>query len=155
MPLRHLITALLFLCNSALAAESVGKPATLADIVAAQQTLRADIAAGKQTFAPDSEKKLLKAQDELFEVAKNNPTDADLNEDEWVKVFNAQELINQIVQNSAADQRKVCHRDRPTGSNRTRSICHTVAEWRAMQPNQSDLLRMSRDIGPSPRPSGG
>jgi len=129
--------------------------ASLADLVAAQKALRADIKAGKQTFAPDPQKALLKAQDEMFAVAKDNPTDADLSEEEWVKVFNAQEQINQIVKASAADERVVCRRERPTGSNRMRSVCLTVAQWRSMQASQSDLQHLSREGGSGPRTATG
>lgn len=150
------IAVVCWLTSSAFAADApTGAEPTLADLVNAQKALRADIKAGKQTFAPDNEKTLLKAQDEIFAVAEDNPTDADLNENEWVKVFNAQEQINQIVKASAADERVVCHRDRPTGSNRTRSICLTVAQWRAKQTSQVDMLRLSRDATTGPRISNG
>ena len=132
--------------NNMLHAETPGdaQPA-FADLVAAQKALRADIKAGKQTFAPDDQKELLKAQDELFAIAEENPEEADLSEAEWVKIFNAQEQINQIVKASAADERVVCRRERPTGSNRMRSVCLTVAQWRAMQASQADMQRLSRD----------
>lgn len=140
------ITLILWLGSSALGAQTpAAAQPTFADLVAAQKELRADIKAGKQTFAPEPEQTLLEAQDEIFAIAKDNPTDADLSEAEWVKVFNAQEQINQIVKASAADERVVCRRERPTGSNRMRSVCHTVAEWRSMQASQSDLQRMSRE----------
>lgn len=140
------IVLILWLGCDALAAQApVGTQASLDELVAAQKALRADIKSGKQTFAPDPQEEVLKAQDVIFAVAKDNPTEAELSEAEWVKVFNAQEQINQIVKASAADERVVCRRERPTGSNRMRSVCHTVAEWRSMQASQSDLQRMSRE----------
>jgi predicted transglutaminase-like cysteine proteinase len=148
--MRHrLLMLCLLLATGALAAEAPthsGK-ATLSEVVDAQKRLRADIEAGRQTFAPDSKKRLLEAQDSLFAIAANNSTEADLNEQEWVDLFNAQEEINQIVQKSAADSREVCRRERPTGSNRSRTTCRTVAEWRANEPSQLDLLRISREAG--------
>lgn len=141
---------------SALGAQTPAEPqATLADLVAAQQALRKEITAGKQTFAEEDQKALLQAQDELFAIAADNPTDADLSEAEWVKAFNAQEQINQIVKASAADQREVCRRERPTGSNRMRSVCHTVAEWRSMQASQADIMHMTREGNTGPRTSTG
>lgn len=125
-----------------------------ADLVAAQKALRAEIKAGKQTFAPDNQEALLKAQDEIFAIAEDNPADADLSEAEWVSVFNAQEQINQIVKASAADERVVCRRERPTGSNRMRSVCLTVAQWRSMQTSQADMQRLSR-AGSTGNRSGG
>lgn len=145
----------LWFASTALAAETpAAAEPTLADLVAAQKALRADIASGKQTFAPDNQKTLLKAQDELFAIAADNPADAHLNEDEWVKVYNAQEQINQIVKASAADERVVCRRERPTGSNRKRSVCMTVAEWRSRQTSQPEMLNLSRQ-GSTGNVSGG
>jgi hypothetical protein len=155
MRLGYLFAVVFCLGSSAYAA---GTPATadptFADLVAAQKVLRAEIKAGKQTFAPENEKTLLKAQDRLFAIAEKNPTDADLNEDEWVKVFNAQAEINQIVTASAADERVVCRREKPTGSNRARSTCKTVAQWRSLQTSQSDLVRLSREGTTGPHPAG-
>ena len=129
----------------ALAEEPAATQPTFADVVASQKALRKAVEAGKQTFSPDQRESLYQAQDVLFELAEENPTDADLSEDEWVKAFNAQEQIHQIITAASADQRVVCRREKPTGSNRKQSICHTVAEWRGMQASQSDMVRMSRE----------
>jgi|JI10StandDraft_1071094.scaffolds.fasta_scaffold356289_1 hypothetical protein len=146
MPRLGILAVLLWLVSSTLQAQEATDPQPdFADLVAAQKVLRAEIKAGKQTFAPDDQKALLKAQDVLFAIAQDNPADADLSESEWVKIFNAQEQINQIVTASAADQRVVCRRERPTGSNRTRSVCLTVAQWRSMQSSQADIQRLSRE----------
>ncbi len=150
------IAMMLCLSNPAIGAEQPsGAQATFVDLVAAQKALREDIKAGKQTFSPDQRDKLYQAQDELFALADANPTDADLSEDEWVQAFNAQEQIHQIISQAAADERVVCRREKPTGSNRKQSICHTVAEWRGMQANQADMVRMSREGSTGPRASSG
>lgn len=150
------LAVVLCLCASAMAAEQpASEQASFADLVAAQKALRKDIEAGKQTFSPDQREKLLKAQDALFELAHENTTDADLNEDEWVKAFNAQEQIRQIITEANADERVVCRREKPTGSNRKQSICRTVAYWRAQQTSHSDMLRMSREGATGPRASSG
>lgn len=146
--MKHAYWLAVALClgNSAMAAQPASdSTASFADLVAAQKVLRKDVEAGRQTFSPDQRKELYQAQDELFALADANPTDADLSEDEWVKAFNAQEQIHQIITAASADQRVVCRREKPTGSNRKQSICHTVAEWRGMQASQSDMVRMSRE----------
>ncbi|MBL8246328.1 MAG: hypothetical protein JNL89_19175, partial [Rhodanobacteraceae bacterium] len=140
------IAVALCLGNHSVGAEPpAAAQATFVDLVAAQKALRQDIKAGKQTFSPDQRDQLYKAQDELFALADENPTDADLSEEEWVKAFNAQERIHQIISEAADDERVVCRREKPTGSNRKQSICHTVAQWRGMQTNQADMVRMSRE----------
>lgn len=150
------IAIVLCLSNPAIRAEQPsGAQATFVDLVAAQKALRKDIKAGKQTFSPEQQESLYKAQDVLFALAEENPTDADLSEDEWVRAFNAQEQIHQIITQAAADDRVVCRREKPTGSNRKQSICHTVAQWRGMQASQSDMVRMSREGSTGPRASSG
>lgn len=150
------IVLALCLSNAAIGAEQPsGAQATFVDLVAAQKALRKDIEAGKQTFSPEQRESLYQAQDVLFALAEENPTDADLSEDEWVKAFNAQEQIHQIITEAAADERVVCRREKPTGSNRKQSICHTVAEWRGMQTDQVDMVRMSREGSTGPRASSG
>lgn len=156
--MKHAFWLAVMLClgSQATAAEqpSAEQP-TFLDLVAAQKALRKEIAAGKQTFSPDQRESLYKAQDTLFALADENPTDADLSEDEWVKAFNAQEQIHQILTEAAADERVVCRREKPTGSNRKQSICRTVSEWRGLQANQADLVRMSREGSTGPRASTG
>lgn len=136
----------LCLCSQvASAAQPAAAQASFVDLVAAQKGLRKEIESGKQTFSPDQRETLYEAQDVLFEIAEQNPTDADLSEDEWVKAFNAQERIHQIITQAAADERVVCRREKPTGSNRKQSVCRTVAEWRGLQASHVDMVRMSRE----------
>ena len=156
--MKHAFWLVVALClgTQAVSAEpsAVAEP-TFADVVAAQKALRKDIESGKQTFSPDQRESLYKAQDVIFRIADENPSDADLSEDEWVTAFNAQEEIHQIITDAAADERVVCRREKPTGSNRKQSICHTVAQWRGMQTNQADMVRMSREGSTGQRASSG
>jgi len=94
-------------------------------------------------------------QSDAHVIADENPTDADLNDDEWVKAFNAQEQIHQIITEAAADERVVCRREKPTGSNRKQSICHSVAQWRSMQTDQAEMVRMSREGSTGARTTSG
>lgn len=59
--------------SSVMARAPANAKRSLQDLITAQMALRADIKAGKQTFAPQDEKVLLKAQDALFAVAEDNP----------------------------------------------------------------------------------
>ena len=54
----------------------------------------------------------------------------ELKEEQQIELFNALESIEAIV-NAAEDERMVCERHRPIGSNRPQTICKTVAERRA------------------------
>jgi len=57
----------------------------------------------------------------------------ELKEAQQIELFNALEAIEAIeaIVNAAEDERMVCERHRPIGSNRPQTICKTVAERRA------------------------
>lgn len=102
-------------------------------ILAQQTAIRAEVEQGKGRYkdlAADKRSTLLARQNEVFKLLDGKAAVTDLPERDQVAVFNALETIEAII-NKAEDDRMVCERVRPTGSNRVQSLCLTVAERRA------------------------
>lgn len=64
-----------------------------------------------------------------------------LTEDNKARVFNDQEVINNILTQAAADSRVICTREAKTGSNRKITTCLTVAERNRRREQDQENLR--------------
>ncbi|HST45949.1 MAG TPA: hypothetical protein VLK29_12090 [Luteimonas sp.] len=64
-----------------------------------------------------------------------------LTDDNKARVFNDQEVINNILTQAAADSRVVCTRETKTGSNRRVTTCQTVAERNRRRELDQENLR--------------
>ena len=58
-----------------------------------------------------------------------------------VEVFNEQERINTLLTQAHADSRLSCRREKLTGTNRTTSVCMTVAERRRAREDAQETMR--------------
>jgi hypothetical protein len=75
---------------------------------------------------------------------------------ERVRLFNAQERVNQILTRAAADSRLHCQRERPTGSHRHTTVCVTVAERERIREHSRRTSDYMRNPGHMPlAPKGG
>lgn len=103
------------------------------DKVRTQQTqIRADVQAAKGRYAEmpaDKRQALLAKQSELLKLIEGKQNDDQLTRSEQMQAFNTLEWIEATI-NNAEDERMICTRERPTGSNRTQSVCKTVAQRR-------------------------
>ncbi|GEM_PF-1920964 len=148
--------ALACLVGFAHAAETAGADAQLVELVDAQKTLRAEIESGSKKLGREQREQVLKAQDELFKIHAANPDDAQISEKTWTQIAGINQRISDAITASAkGDERIVCKRFRPTGSNRSQSKCHSVAQWRDMQLDQAEMSRMSRQSSQAQPPRGG
>ena len=98
-----------------------------------QQEIRTAIEAGRGAYKdlPDAKKReLLSKQDRVLSLIGNRSRTTELNEYQQIELFNNLEAIQAII-NSAEDDRMICRRERPTGTNRPQTICKTVAQRRA------------------------
>lgn len=113
-------------------------------ILAQQQQLRAEAIAKKGRFKDLDAKKLNEMyahQDKVGRLLEGQQRTTDLRERDQIAVLNALESIEAIV-NSAEDERLICERHRPVGSNRPQTTCKTVAERRAeREAAQNDIGR--------------
>lgn len=64
----------------------------------------------------------------------------ELNDNDRVAAFNAQEAVNTIMTKGKEDSRMVCRRERATGSNMPQSVCLTVAQRRRMREEGKDFI---------------
>ena len=108
-----------------------------------QRDIRIAVDAGRGAYKdmPDSKKReLFGRQDHVLQLIGDHARTTELNERQQIDLFNNLEAIQAIV-NSAEDERMICQRERPVGSNRIRTICKTVAQRRA------DRDAVERDTG--------
>jgi hypothetical protein len=119
------------------------------DFAAQRAQIEADLADGK-TYAEISRNDRAKVRESLDRIGATlagvESIDA-LNPDAKARVFNDQELVNQILTAAAADSRLICERTAKTGSNRKITTCETVAERnRRRELDQDNLQKMQRGI---------
>jgi len=123
-----------------------------------QQEIRAAVQAGRGAYKdlPDARKReLLGKQDRVLSLIENKTRTTELNERQQIEVFNDLEAIQAII-NSAEDERMICRRERPTGTNRPQTICKTVAQRRAeREAIERDTGRRSLDCSEAAMGPGG
>ena len=120
-----------FLFSGTVGAEQKKTP-PLGDIRAQQLQLRDEVMAGKGAYKDMSREKrdqLAARQSEVIALIGERQSLDELTEAEKTQAFNTLEWINETVSN-AEDERIVCERQRPIGSNRVQRVCATVAERR-------------------------
>lgn len=136
-----LMTALL--ATSALAVEV--QAFKVDDVIMQQQQIRADLEAGKGRYADftaSQRNDILRNQDMLFSLVRGKESSAELNEDQYMRVFTILESIEASV-NKETDQALVCTREKTIGSNRTTRVCRTRAQMEA----QRELARRQLNQG--------
>lgn len=101
-------------------------------ILAQQAGIRAEAVArtGRYKDMPTAKlDELFALQDKVSGQLAGRATTTELPEQDQIAVFNALEAISAII-NQAEDERMICERQRPVGSNRTRTVCRSVAQRR-------------------------
>lgn len=104
-------------------------------ILAQQQQIRAEVEKRGGRFKDmDAAKReeLFARQGKVASLLADKKATTDLPEQDQIVVFNELEAIEGIV-NNAEDERMVCERVKPVGSNRPKTVCMTVAERRAQR----------------------
>ncbi len=103
-----------------------------AKIVAQQTQIAQDVRAGRGAYrdmAASERERLLQLQARVLGALEGRQRTTDLAAADQLAVFNDLEAISALV-NKAEDERMICERTRPIGSNRPVNICKTVAERR-------------------------
>ena len=114
-----------------------------ATIRAQQAQLRSDAEARRGAFKDigESERAELSRQQDIVErLTRDVNRTTELREAQQVELLNALEHISAIV-NRAEDERLVCRRHRPIGSNRPTTTCRTVAQLKA------DRISVEQEVG--------
>ena len=102
-------------------------------ILKQQQDIRAEVENRSGRFKHLTEEKrerLFANQGTVSSLLKGRQSMQDLSEVDRIAAFNALESIEGIL-NQAEDDRMVCERVKPIGSNRPKTVCLSVAERRA------------------------
>ncbi|HEV7272079.1 hypothetical protein [Pseudoxanthomonas sp.] len=102
-------------------------------ILQQQQEIRAEIDRPGGRFkhlTPEKRETLLAEQGKISTLLEGKRSLQDLSESDRILAFNALESVEGIL-NQAEDDRMVCERVKPVGSNRPKTVCLTVAERRA------------------------
>jgi hypothetical protein len=97
-----------------------------------QQEIRAEAAQRRGRYKDLEEPRraeLFRHQSKVDSLLKSVDKTTDLSELEQVQLFNSLEAIEAIV-NAAEDDRMICERSKPVGSNRPVTVCKTVAQRR-------------------------
>ena len=103
-----------------------------------QRDLRDDLKKPKfRHIGSTSRKKLLAAQDELFDLLGGKRSVEELTQEQQIKVYNAQHLIAGIMTNAELD-RPICKRERRVGSNMAQTVCTTK---RQMDEHKNEVQR--------------
>ncbi len=120
---------------SAFAKDAIEISSTPPEIRAAQADLRKAIErkSGSYSHFTDAERKAIFAkQDELTVLVDGKNTIDELGPDGKIEVANALEAVNALV-NRAEDNRLICERVKPLGSNRPQNKCMSVGERRRLR----------------------
>lgn len=103
-----------------------------AKILAQQTEIQQEVRAGRRGYrdmADNERERLLQIQHRVITALDGRTSTTELSPADRVALFNDLEEISALV-NRAEDERMVCERTRPIGSNRPVSVCKTVAERR-------------------------
>ena len=120
-----------------------------------QQAIRADIEAGRRYAGMDNETKerLYRAQDDIFGLLAGRGSIDDLDQDEVIELYNAQNIVNAVLTDSELD-RDVCRRLTTVGTHRVGIACYSVREWRRIKETDDTMLRAPRGCQPGMSPAG-
>ncbi|MEO8011734.1 MAG: hypothetical protein ABI650_08840 [Dokdonella sp.] len=119
------------------------KSPPLADIRAQQLEIRERVQGANGAYramSPAERAEIVRRQDEVLALIDGKQSLDELNDPDKVAAFNSLEWIKAKITDSE-DQRVICERARPVGSNRVERICATVAERRANQEAAETALR--------------
>ena len=127
-------------------------------IRAEQAALRSAVLAGQGAYkelAPDRKTRLLAEQDRVEALLSGVDSTLQLGDLQQAELLNTLTSIQTIV-NQAEDERMVCQRSKPIGSNRPRTECKTVAQRRMeREAAQQDMGRRNLTCSESTMGAGG
>ena len=104
--------------------------------------IEAEIRDGHE-YAEITPEQLARARDLLGQMERllGDRQPGELTDRQRVDLFNLQDEVNQILLAAEEDSRRICRREKPTGSHRSQTVCRTVAERRRMQEESQEHLR--------------
>ncbi len=124
-------------------AKSADAPTRTADILAQQQTIRADMKAKRDRYANmprDAQKSVLADQVKLENLLEGKADTSQLAAADQAEVRRLTARIEATINNNQ-DERLVCTQEARTGSNYVTRVCRTPAEIRARKEADEKLLK--------------
>ncbi len=108
-----------------------------------RQALEQEIATGEtyRSIAKADKQQVNEALERLSGLLAGITSVSQLNESQRLKVFNDQQLVNNLLTQAAADSRLVCTRETPVGTRLPIKTCKTVGERRREREVAQDALR--------------
>ncbi len=110
-----------------------------------RQSILADLAAGEK-YSEISQMEQRDVRNALDRIARQIDavgSVAALSEDQRLKVYNDQELVNAILTRAGEDSRVVCKREKSVGTRLASTQCLTVAQRRKLRDEAHDHMRKS------------
>ena len=151
---RIALILMLALATVASASQQGGVQAVhIADIesfLAQQQAIRADMVSAKKFkhVADFDKRQLYAAQDEMFALLTGRASTDELDSDQLVALYNAQEVVNSVLAEAELD-RPICERQTVLGSRRIQTVCLTVRERRDLETASRQTMLKVRTCDPS------
>jgi hypothetical protein len=117
-------------------------------IVAQQKEIRSQIEAreGRYEDMPGVKRaSILRNQDLLFALLENRSSIDELNIEQKTEAFNALQSINAAI-NNKEDERLVCEKRKPVGSNHVERVCRSLAQIKADREAARTNMRVNQGI---------
>lgn len=115
-------------------------------ILTQQQSIKSEVMSKKGRYRDmdqGTRQQLFDQQDKVQKLLVGVSRATELGEHDQIALFNSLEAIEAIV-NKAEDERMVCERYKPSGSNRPVTVCKTVAERRADKEHAEQALQRNQ-----------
>ncbi|HEX7802676.1 MAG TPA: hypothetical protein VF471_07970 [Pseudoxanthomonas sp.] len=131
------------LLTTTLAAKAADAPTRTADIIAQQQTIRADMKAKRDRYANmprDAQKSVLSDQEKLEKLLEGKVDTSQLASADQAEVRRLMARIEATINNNQ-EERLVCTQEARTGSNFVTRVCRTPTEIRARKEADEKLLK--------------
>ena len=122
--------------------KAVDAPTRSADILAQQQTIRADMKAKRERYANmprDAQKSVLSDQEKLEKLLEGKTDTSQLASTDQAEVRRLMARIEATVNNNQ-NERLVCTQEARTGSNYVSRVCRTPAQLREQKERGEKLL---------------
>ena len=124
------------------AAKAADAPTRSADILAQQQTIRADMKAKRERYANmprDAQKSVLSDQEKLEKLLEGKTDTSQLVPTDQAEVRRLRARIEATINNNQSE-RLVCNQEARTGSNYVTRVCRTPAQLREQKERGEKLL---------------
>lgn len=147
--MRNKLITLLLILMAVLSAPALANETTNTDaqaILSQQQEIKSEVMSKKGRYRDMGEstrEQLFNHQDKVQKLLVGISQTTELGEHDRIALFNSLEAIEAIV-NKAEDDRIVCERHKPSGSNRPVTVCKSVAERRADKEHAEQTLQRNQ-----------